>query len=275
MPTPTTTWTDAAGAWDRNRRHVEVMKAPLTSSLLAGLDLRPGQRVLELGAGTGELARRLAAGVRPGGRVIASDLAPDMVELIGRTTAGEDGIDVRRLDATAIDLPDASVDAVVFRMGLMLVPDPALVTRECRRVLVAGGRLAVAVWASPAQNLWLASVGLAAAQHGLVDGPPTGPGGPFSLAEPAALDAVLRAGGFDQVTVTEIDTPATFADAHEHLDTVLGLAAPLAAVLAAAPAETRAAVRATAAELAAGFATAGETDGHLVLSGQALLAVAH
>src|SRR5690242_10089677 len=119
--TPTDTWTDAATAWDRHRGHIETMKAPLTAALLAGLDLRPGQRVLELGAGTGQLAGRLAAAVSPGGRVIASDLAPDMVELIGRTTAGDGPVEVRPLDARAIDLPDGSVDAVVFRMGLMLV----------------------------------------------------------------------------------------------------------------------------------------------------------
>jgi ubiquinone/menaquinone biosynthesis C-methylase UbiE len=87
--------------------------------------------------------------------------------------------------ARQIDLPDASMDIVVFRMGLMLVTEPKRVLEECHRVLRSGGMLGVAVWAAPQHNPWLTSVGMAAMMHGLVSGgPPTGPGGPFSLADP-------------------------------------------------------------------------------------------
>ncbi len=70
-----------------------------------------------------------------------------MVELLRGTLAGTVNAEAVQIDARAISLPDASVDAVVMRMGLMLVDDPVAVLRECRRVLVPGGRLAVAVWA--------------------------------------------------------------------------------------------------------------------------------
>src|SRR3954462_12899408 len=100
------------------------MKEALTQRLLAGLPLREGERVLELGAGTGELARRLSAAVGADGTVAATDVAPGMVELIELTTADLPNVEAGRRDAAAIDAPDGSYDAVVFRMGLMFLVPP-------------------------------------------------------------------------------------------------------------------------------------------------------
>ena len=80
-------WTDVAQGWDVHRDRVERMKAPLTAELLSSLALRPGEHVLELDAGTGELALVLADAVGPGGRVLATDVAPGIIDLICHTTA--------------------------------------------------------------------------------------------------------------------------------------------------------------------------------------------
>ena len=67
MTTTTFDWTSVAPSWSSHRAHVEQMKDGLTRELLESLDLQPGERVLELGAGTGDLARRLARpSARPG-----------------------------------------------------------------------------------------------------------------------------------------------------------------------------------------------------------------
>ncbi len=118
------------------------MKADLTPRLLDALGLRSGRRVLELGAGTGELAARLAAAVAPGGSVVASDVAPGMVGLLKARLDGIAGVEVAEIDATDIALPTSSVDAVAFRMGLMLVPQPAAAVAEIERVLRPDGRVA-------------------------------------------------------------------------------------------------------------------------------------
>src|SRR5258707_11809750 len=112
-------WTGVASSWDDHRHHTEAMKARLTDDLIAGLAFRPGEHVLELGAGTGELALRLGEQVGPTGSVLATDVAPGMVELLRRTLAGMANIQVTQIDARQIDLPDGSVDVVVFRMGLI------------------------------------------------------------------------------------------------------------------------------------------------------------
>src|SRR6202049_891025 len=155
MTTCTVDWTEVAPPWDARRGHIERMKEPLTVRLLDDLDLHPGDRILELGAGTGELARRLAERVGPDGSVIASDVATGMVDLIGGTVAGLPNVTVAEIDGADIRLLAASPAAVVFRKGLMLVDAPESVLRECRRVLAPGGRIGLAVWAGPEHNPWL------------------------------------------------------------------------------------------------------------------------
>jgi SAM-dependent methyltransferase len=265
-------WTAVAPSWGRNRAHVEQMKEELTRELLAALDLQPGQRVLELGAGTGDLARQLARAVGPTGRVLATDVAPGMVELLRDTTAGLPNVEVARLDALDIDAPGGSVDVVVFRMGLMFLAEPARALAECRRVLTSTGRLALAVWAGPEHNPWLASVGMSVMMHGQwTGGPPTLPGGVFSLADPAALDRLVQDAGFADVIVREVATPARFTSPEEHFEVVGGLAGPLSAALAGADQDSLAGIRATTAQAVERFRTA---DG-LLLPGLALLCTAH
>jgi SAM-dependent methyltransferase len=239
-------WTAVAPGWDRHRAGIELMKTELTASLRRGLgDLR-GARVLELGAGTGELAALLADDVGPGGSLVATDVAEGMVELVRARLAGVAQAEAAVVDAARIPYPDSSFDAVVFRMGLMLLPEPEPALQEMRRVLRPGGRLAVAVWGSPQDNPWLTALGMAAMMHGLVQGgPPIGPGGPFSLADPDDLEKRVRNAGFGDVTVTLVSSTRHFASIDEHFDMVRTLAPPLAAALAAAPADRAADVRRT------------------------------
>lgn len=264
-------WTTVAAGWDVHRTHVETMKANVSRHLLAHLDLQPGESVLELAAGTGEFALELSRAVGPGGRVVASDVAPGMVELLAATLAGAANVEVAQLDALHTGLPDASVDAALMRMGLMLVDDPLAALRECRRVLVDGGRIGVAVWAGPEHNPWVTYVGMAAMMNGLVSGgPPTGPGGLFSLANPVVLEQTVRDAGFVDVVVDEVPTVSTFATPDAYFDTVTALAGPLSSAINGAPEATRLAVR----KSAIGLAEAHSTGNGLVLPGRALVCTA-
>jgi ubiquinone/menaquinone biosynthesis C-methylase UbiE len=266
------TWSDVAPGWDRWRETIERGDAAITERLLAAAgDLR-GRSVLELAAGNGELAARLAGEVAPGGSVVASDEAEGMVALLATRLAGLSGVAVARIDAADIPAADASYDVVVCRMGLMLVADPDRALAEARRVLRPGGRLVVATWSDPAANPWLASVGMAAMMQGLGPaGPPTGPGSPFSLADPDDLRARLAAAGFDDPVVEVVDSTRSYADAREHFDMVSVLAPPLAVALASAPPEKVAAVRAGVEALTASYRTA---DGGIDLPLRALVASA-
>lgn len=263
----TVNWSVVADVWEQEQEHTEQHTAALTAGVLQSLALQPGERVLELGCGTGALAQRLAAAVGTTGHVLASDVAAGMVEVARRSLAHAPQLEVQQLDASSTGLPDASFDAVVFVMGLMFLEQPAAAVAEIRRVLRPGGRAVVACWAGPEHNPWLSCVGMAAGMHGLLPGPPTGPGGLFSLAQPGVLSAVLAAGGLAGPEVAPVEVCFRFPDVETYLATTPRMAAPLAAALAAQP-DKQQAVLETAAQLAAAHLT---PDG-LVLPGLALVA---
>ncbi len=165
--------------------------------------------------------------------VLSTDFSPAMVEAARRRSIK--GAEHRVVDMQAIDLPDASVDAVVCRFGYMLVPDPALALRETRRVLRPGGRLAFATWAPAARNPWATAYGPVLIERGLQEPPKPGEPGQFALAEPEQITRLARAAGFEEVAVEEVPVEYRFADWAEYRRVITSLGATLRATLQALP----------------------------------------
>src|SRR5260370_5546967 len=111
---------------------------------------RPGMRILDLACGPGNLSRRLAAQVAPGGEVIGVDLAPGMIELA--RAAGIPNARFEVMDIEQLAFADATFDGAVFGHGLQFAPDLWLALREACRVLKAGGALAARLPLSTAQE---------------------------------------------------------------------------------------------------------------------------
>jgi len=107
--------------------------------------INPGDRVLDVACGTGVLTREAAGRAGPSGAVTGLDLSPEMLAVAARLSPE---LRWQQGSADALPFPDKSFDAVVGQFGLMFFPDPVTGLREMRRVLVPGGRLAVAVWGS-------------------------------------------------------------------------------------------------------------------------------
>lgn len=254
-------WSDVAAGWDRWREVIEAGDRDLTEAMLKHVGDVPGREVLELAAGAGELAARLAERVGPDGRVVASDEAEGMVGLLIRRLAGLPNVEVARADACAIPSADATYDVVVCRMGLMLVAEPPAAAAEMHRVLKPGGRLVAAVWAEATANPWLASVGMAAMVHGLVaGGPPTGPGGPFSLADRDALHRLVENAGFADVTVEPCIGERHYSGTEQLVEMGTSLAPPLHAALARATPEQRATLEETVRQLTSAYADGAGLD---------------
>ena len=134
---------DAATAYD------ELLASAVfqewTHRVTDAADIRSGQRVLDVACGTGVLARTVAARVGPSGTVTGLDINQGMLVVAERNAPR---IQWRRGAADSLPFVDRSFDAVVCQFGLMFFPDRQAALREMFRVLVPGGRLAVAVFDS-------------------------------------------------------------------------------------------------------------------------------
>ena len=114
---------------------------PAADALVDAAAPQPGEHVLDVAAGTGNVAIRAAA---RGAHVIAADIAPRMVQL-GRERTGAA---VEWIEADVEDLPmlDATVDVVLSAFGVIFAPRPQVALTQLRRVLKPGGRLALTAW---------------------------------------------------------------------------------------------------------------------------------
>ena len=116
-------------------------------ALIAGLPLRPGDRVLDLACGDGVYARWLAERVGEGGRVLAVDLSPAFLELARREVcdgrAMADRVTFARADLRHLPIPDDSFDLVWCAQSLYSLPDPVDALRRMERAARPGGIVAV------------------------------------------------------------------------------------------------------------------------------------
>ncbi len=175
---------------------IERRFIPVTEAIADAAALVAGQSVLDLGTGTGAVARRAAAAVGPSGRVIAVDISPDMLEVArGRFAAeGLDHVTVREGRAERIPADDDSMDVVLASLSMMYVIDRAAAAREIARVLKPGGRFVASVWAGPEE----CDIVLFQETAGRFAGPPPVPGvGPGALADPSGFLSELKDAGIN------------------------------------------------------------------------------
>jgi SAM-dependent methyltransferase len=240
--------------------------------MIEALELRPGQRVLELAAGPGETGFLAAPLIAPGGTLISSDQSAAMVDTAKARAAelGLDNVEFRVINAESIALPVASIDAVLCRWGYMLAIDPLAALVETRRVLKSGGRVALAVWGSPLENPWLAIPSRVLQEHGLAE-PPASEDAPgaFALSDPARLRGLLEEAGFLEIEIDRVELVRTAPDFKTWWEMQLDMSPSGPVVRAANPSVARA----VAADLEAQLAPYTSGNG-LVVPGLSLTCVA-
>jgi SAM-dependent methyltransferase len=196
-------WGAAAPGWDRWFSWYERHFQPSMAFCCDAGQLKPGSLVLDVGCGTGQAAIAAARRVAPGGRLVATDIAPEMLDVARRRAAqaGLANIEFRAMDGEQLDFPDDTFDAVTCAYALMFCPDAVRAVAEARRVLKAGGRFAAVVWDEPSKNPFLTVAGEAIAQFFPAAPPNPNAPGAFRFARPGILEETLRAGGFTEVAI--------------------------------------------------------------------------
>jgi SAM-dependent methyltransferase len=239
------TWGQMAAGWETRREWLMSVTGAVNDWLARSADPQPGQTVLEIAAGTGDLGLRLAERVGEAGRVISTDFAPEMVDVARQngSARGLRNVEYRVLDAERMDLEDDSVDGVVCRWGYMLMADPAAALRESRRVLRAGGPLCFAVWRTADVNPWAAVPAITLVQRGHLPAPEPGAPGIFAMGDADRTLEMVRAAGFGEPELQEITFAFSYADFDDFWDAIVRLAGPLARAISALPDAERRATR--------------------------------
>jgi SAM-dependent methyltransferase len=266
-------WERAAAGWGDRADQLRDWGMPVSVAMVDALALQPGENVLELAAGPGDTGFMAAELVAPGGSLLSSDGAEAMVD-VARTRASQAGlsnVEFKLLDLEWIDLPTASVDAVLCRWGIMLTVDPEAAAREIRRVLRPGGRAAFAVWDKRENNPWATIPSRALLELGHVEPPDPNAPGPFALAGDGQLRELLESAGFQDVTVRPVEVPRRYDRVEEFIEDTMQMSPSFSGIAAELDDDQRAQVLERIREGAAQFA---DDRGRVVLPGVSLVALA-
>ena len=185
---------------------------PAAEALVQMAAITPGERVLDLGCGTGNAAL-LAADL--GGRVTGVDPAPRLLDVARNTAAGK-GADIQFLpgDAASVPLADASVDVLLSVFAVIFAPDVGAAADEMARVVVRGGRIVLSAWIPGGAISEMNGAAAETVRQAL--GAPTGPQ-PFPWHDLHALSTLLAPYGF-HLTLEERRLAFTGPSASEYLD---------------------------------------------------------
>jgi SAM-dependent methyltransferase len=184
-------------------REVDTRFSSVVEAVINRASLEFGERVLDLGTGTGAVAVRAAVAVGAEGKVVGIDISQEMLTQARQTTAQLDlqNVDFAEGRAEAIPAEAATFDVVLASLSLMYVIDRAAAAREISRVLRPRGRFVAAVWAGPESS----DIVLFQQTAGSFTPTPPVPGvGPGALADPSVFVEQLAAAGIDAEVQTEV-----------------------------------------------------------------------
>jgi SAM-dependent methyltransferase len=251
---------DFGGKWVTFEADLETLHAPMTEPLLARAEIEPGMHVLDVGCGSGSVARRAAELAGTGGAVTAVDISEVLLDTARAAAAGDGSAPISYVlaDAQTHAFAPASFDRVISRMGVMFFSDPIAALANLRRAARPGARFSAVVWRRGATNPWFGIPTETAMQHlGPVEADPDVPG-PLAFANTDRTLMLLAAAGWGEARADRLpvilETRGTAAEAAASVGS-LGPAARIMEAKGATAEQTAAIV----ADIAAGFSQF-ETD---------------
>ena len=150
-------WSGGGGeSWLKGAARTEAALAPLGERAIAAAGVRPGERIIDIGCGTGPTTLALARAASSAGSVLGCDLAPVLTDEAWRRALTEGVTNVRFVvgDASTHGFEPGAADLLFSRFGVMFFGDPAAAFRHLRGALKPGGRLTFLVWRPFKENGW-------------------------------------------------------------------------------------------------------------------------
>jgi len=211
-------WQAAAEAWHRWGPFLGRWLGDATETMFDLARIGPGNRVLDVAAGAGEQSIGAARRAGASGHVLATDIAPALLERAAADAkaAGLSNLETLELDGEALDtLPAGSFDAAISRVGLIYFPDQQRALAGMRRALRPGGRISAVVYSTPERNAFFSIPVKIIRERARLPAPLPGQPGPFSLGAEGALEAAFAKAGLRDIEVRRVPSPVRLASAAE------------------------------------------------------------
>ncbi len=226
-------WKKGAEGWRKWSAFIDGGTAHVSERMVELAGVEPGSRVLDVAAGYGEPSLTAAAVAGAAGKVVATDITPEMLAY-GReraAAAGLENLEFVESEAASLDYPPESFDAALSRFGIIFEPEAEAAAARVRGFLVPGSRMAISSWGPPERVPFIA-VPMGTAMRTLgVDPPPPGTPGPLSRPTPEALGGLLEGGGFSEIEVEETEVSFEWESADEFVAMVRDTVPPLVAMI--------------------------------------------
>src|SRR3954468_16643869 len=194
-------WNGPGGQrWADRQVAQDILLKPVADILIDRAAPRPGERVVDIGCGSGATTIAFGRKVAPSGHAFGVDISGPMLERARASAPKELPIDFALADATVYPFDPASVDLLASRFGVMFFADPVMSFANMRKALKPSGRLAFACWREPRENPFFMAPLQAVYKH-VPKLPPQGPEapGPFAFASEARVRRILGDAGFTGV----------------------------------------------------------------------------
>jgi len=213
-------WESAADAWHRWGGLLTDWLGGPTETMLDMAGITAGSAVLDVAAGAGDQSVIIGRRVGEGGRVLATDLSPSILEFAA-ARAREEGlnnVETRVLDGECHDeLPEGSFDAVISRVGLIFFPDQQKALAGMKHAVKVGGKVAAMVYSTGDKNTFFSDPVSIIRRRANLPAPLPGQPGPFSLGGEGVIEGAFVEAGFKDVKVVVVDAPVCLKSAAECL----------------------------------------------------------
>lgn len=190
----------------------EQQLKPAHDLLLETAQVKKGESILDIAAGTGLITFRMAEKVGYKGNILATDLSDEMVKIGNNLTSSKSlsNVEFRRMDAENLPIDSGIFDLVTCALGIMYFPDPDKALSEMYRVLKPGGRCVVAIWGSRKKCGW-------AEIFPIVDSRVSSDVCPmfFNLGEKDVIKFPFQKAGFEDVSIQKIEVNLHYPNEEE------------------------------------------------------------